>query len=100
MLMNTRATRTNYYETNKPAAQQIQSQLHAQHVECVDVSDNGCDGGAKLELLVVSSLFEGKTPLARHRLVNTAVSELMDGIHALTIQAWTPAQYEAKSQTL
>ena len=74
---------------------QIHSDLEAQHIKCTDFSDNVCDG-AKLDLLVVSSKFEGKPPLARHRLVNTALSDLMDDIHALTIKAWTPAQYEAK----
>ena len=76
---------------------QIQSQLDTVDlVECVDVSDNACDGGAKLELLVVSSEFQGKPPLARHRMVNAAVSDLMQEIHALVIQAWTPDQYHAK----
>lgn len=74
----------------------IQSELDVKHIECHDVSDTVCDGGAKLELLVVSSKFEGKSPLARHRLVNAALADLMEGIHALTIQAWTPAQYETK----
>jgi stress-induced morphogen len=34
--------------------------------------------------------------LARHRLVNAALAEIMGEIHALTIKAWTPAQYESK----
>lgn len=79
--------------------QQIQLQLHVEHVECLDVSDNACDAGAKLELVVVSSQFQGKPPLARHRMVHAAISDLMeeDGIiHAMTIQAWTPEQYSAK----
>jgi acid stress-induced BolA-like protein IbaG/YrbA len=64
-------------------------------VECIDFSDANCDG-AKLELTVVSAQFEGKPPLARHRLVNAALAEIMGEIHALTIKAWTPAQYESK----
>lgn len=38
-------------------------------------------------------------PLARHRMVNKLLKEeLADGnkIHALTIQTWTPAQWEKK----
>ena len=65
-------------------------------MECEDVSgNNSCDGGAKLELLVVSSQFEGKPPLARHRLVNAALNEFMNSIHAISIKAWTPAQHDS-----
>lgn len=64
-----------------------------QHIACEDVS-GGC--GAKFELVVVSGTFEGKPLLARHREVQTILSEEMKSIHALTIKALTPAQYEAK----
>jgi stress-induced morphogen len=75
---------------------QIQTELEPEHLEITDFSDNVCDG-AKLELLVVSAKFQGKPPLARHRLVNAALGDLMDEkIHALTIKAWTPSQYESK----
>jgi stress-induced morphogen len=89
------ASRTIHLQYYSSLRKQIHSDLEAQHIECTDFSDNVCDG-AKLDLLVVSSKFEGKPPLARHRLVNTALSDLMNDIHALTIKAWTPAQYEAK----
>mmetsp|Transcript_23462 Transcript_23462/g.38826 ORF Transcript_23462/g.38826 Transcript_23462/m.38826 type:complete len:87 (+) Transcript_23462:71-331(+) len=81
--------------TVEKVKEKIQSELEADHIEINDFSDDVCDG-AKLELLVVSAKFEGKPPLARHRLVNTALADLMDEIHALTIKAWTPAQYESK----
>lgn len=64
-----------------------------QHISCDDVS-GGC--GAKFDLVVVSTLFEGKPLLARHREVQTILAEEMKSIHALTIKALTPAQYEAK----
>ncbi len=48
------------------------------------------------KVLVVSSAFEGKPLLERHRAVNGALSaEFASGLHALTIRALTPAQYEA-----
>jgi BolA-like protein 1 len=72
---------------------QLRSDLGAIHVECIDFSNDVCDG-AKLNVLVVSSQFEGKPPLARHRLVNSALSEYMNKIHALTIKAMTPGQYK------
>ncbi|XP_075413781.1 bolA-like protein 1 [Tenrec ecaudatus] len=43
---------------------------------------------------VVSSRFEGLSPLQRHRLVHEALSEELAGqVHALAIQARTPAQW-------
>jgi len=44
------------------------------------------------EAVVVSSTFEGKSPIERHRLVFDALAEEMKGpIHALTIKTYTPA---------
>lgn len=65
-------------------------------VECE--MEDGCNGGAKIQLLVVSESFAGKPLLKRHRLVNELFSEELKSnqIHALTIKAYTPAQYEAK----
>ncbi|XP_008583796.1 PREDICTED: bolA-like protein 1 [Galeopterus variegatus] len=48
---------------------------------------------------VVSSRFEGLSPLQRHRLVHAALSEELAGpIHALAIQARTPAQWRENPQ--
>ncbi len=45
--------------------------------------------------VIVSSQFEGKALLARHRLVNTLLSdELGAGVHALSIIAKTAAEWE------
>jgi hypothetical protein len=42
----------------------------------------------------VSPLFEKKTTLARHRLVNTALKAEIAAIHAWTPKCYTPEQYE------
>ncbi|XP_012870630.1 PREDICTED: bolA-like protein 1 [Dipodomys ordii] len=48
---------------------------------------------------VVSSRFEGLSPLQRHRLVHEALSEELAGpVHALAIQARTPAQWRENPQ--
>lgn len=48
------------------------------------------------KVLVVSPAFEGKGLVDRHRAVNGVLSaEFASGLHALTIRALTPAQYEA-----
>ena len=66
-------------------------------MECIDQSD-GC--GAKLYLIVVSDESFNKVPLLqRHRKIQKVLKEEglgMDLIHALTIKAWTVAQWEKK----
>lgn len=50
--------------------------------------------GASFAVSIVSEAFEGKRLLERHRLVNTALSEEMKDIHALSIsKALTPKQW-------
>lgn len=49
------------------------------------------DGGGHFNVTIASSLFAGKTPLQRHRLVYQALGEMMDQeIHALSIKASVP----------
>ena len=64
----------------------------------IDVQGGGCDGGSKIVLTVVSTAFEKMPLLKRHRLVNEIfAAELQDGsIHALSVKAYTPAQFESK----
>jgi len=50
------------------------------------------------KVVVVSDSFTGKTPIQRHRTVNSVLQEeLNNGVHALSIQAKTTQQWE-KSQ--
>jgi len=49
------------------------------------------DGGGHYVLHIVSAQFAGNSTVARHRMIYSALGELMKrGIHALTIQANTP----------
>jgi len=49
------------------------------------------DGGGHYVLRIVSPRFAGKNTVARHRMIYSALGELMKReIHALTIQAYTP----------
>lgn len=49
------------------------------------------DDGVHFEARVVSPVFAGKLPLARHRLVYAALGDLMGGeIHALSLKTLTP----------
>jgi len=75
----------------------ITGAIQTDHVIVTDVS-GGC--GAKFEIVVVSKEFEGLPLLERHRKVNQALGNLMKQIHAITIKAWTPVQYEERKATL
>ncbi|KAF9645180.1 bola-like protein [Thelephora ganbajun] len=63
------------------------------HLEIEDTS-SGC--GENYSVLIVSPAFEGKTTLARHRLVNEALKKEIAIMHAFSQRALTPAQYEVQ----
>ncbi len=49
------------------------------------------------KVLVVSPAFEGLGTIDRHRRVHAALAdELRSGLHALTLRALTPAQWESE----
>jgi BolA protein len=51
------------------------------------------DGGGHYLLQIVTSEFTGKTTMARHRMIYSALEEMMKReIHALNIQASTPEE--------
>lgn len=82
--------------------QALQEQLHPTVLTLTDDSEDhaghaGNRGGAHLSLHIVSTEFEGKLPVARHRMVYTALDPWMkNDIHALSIQAQTPLEYISK----
>lgn len=50
-------------------------------------------GGGHYELTIVSSMFSGKSRLARHRMVYDALAPLMQRkIHALALQTFAPGE--------
>lgn len=50
------------------------------------------------KVVVVSAAFEGKMLIERHQMVNEALKEPLKGpIHALTIEAYTEAQWQTKN---
>jgi stress-induced morphogen len=67
------------------------------HLDLV-VRGGGCDGGSKITMTVVSTAFEKMPLLKRHRLVNEVFAKELEtgSIHALSVKAYTPAQYESK----
>ncbi|XP_031145998.1 bolA-like protein 2 [Sander lucioperca] len=72
-------------------------ELAAVYVDVEDTSPNRC--AASYKVLVVSSQFEGKPLLQRHRMVNTCLAEELKEIHAFEQKTLTPEQWEKqKSQ--
>ncbi|KAI1307563.1 BolA-like protein 2 [Halotydeus destructor] len=69
----------------------LRKELEATHLDIVDVSD-GC--GAKFDCVIVSPQFAGKPLIARHRLVNSVLSEELKVIHAFTMKTLTPEQWQ------
>jgi len=57
------------------------------------------EDGTHFEAMVVSAQFEGKSPVARHRMVYDTLGERMGGeIHALSLRTLTPEQATAGNQ--
>ena len=79
----------------------IISVLSPSHVEIVNESfKHNVPKGSEshFKVLVVSDVFEGKSLVERHRMVNHCLGEeLKSSIHALSIQAKTNAQWEASA---
>ena len=56
-------------------------------------------GGGHYTLHIVSAQFAGKPTLARHRMIYSALGEMMKhDIHALNIKAYTPQELHSVAQ--
>ena len=49
------------------------------------------------KVVVVSKAFEGKMLIARHRMVNAALNDELQKIHALALHTMTPDEYFEKA---
>jgi BolA protein len=88
----------------KPRIEMIRQRLSAAlQIEAIDIIDDSHrhvghvgarDGGGHYQVRIVSPDFEGKRSLERHRMVYQAMGDAMrnDTIHALNIEALTPAE--------
>ncbi|XP_042337817.1 bolA-like protein 2 [Plectropomus leopardus] len=77
--------------------EKLMKELEAVHVEVEDTSSNRC--AASFKVLVVSSQFEGKPLLQRHRMVNNCLAKELEQIHAIEQKTLTPEQWDKqKSQ--
>ena len=78
----------------------LRERLRPIHLELRDDSDRhaghpgAASGGGHYEALIVSDLFEGRTLLEQHRLVNQALGDLLGReIHALALRTVPPSEW-------
>jgi len=90
--------------------QTIRQRLSRLAPEAVEIYDDSRDhaghagaresGGGHFEVVVISGLFEGRSTLARHRMVYETVADLIPAtIHALSIRAYTPREAASPDKT-
>ena len=80
----------------EPSAADVRRYI-AEGLECEELQVDG--DGRHFDALVVSSAFEGKSRVQRHQLVYAALGERMrEEVHALSIKALTPAEWQALQQ--
>ena len=84
--------------------ERLTSVLEPEHLEIIDDSHRhaghagAAGGGGHFTVIIVSGKFAQQKSLMRHRLVYQAVADLMPAqIHALSINAMTPEEYQAKA---
>ncbi len=77
--------------------QKLQAALLPIHLEIVDETHMHSvpeDAQSHFKVIAVSTAFEGKPLVQRHRLINkTLAEELADGIHALALHTMTPEEW-------
>ena len=88
--------------------EQMRNMLAALHPAKIDIVDDSHkhaghegarSGGGHYTLYIVSDGFVGKSTLARHRMIYSALGEMMKrDIHALNIQAYTPQELQSVAQ--
>jgi BolA protein len=83
----------------------LKTALQATLVEVTDFSAEHAGhlghnhSGSHLAVKVVSPLFEGKSQVARHRMVYAAADEeFKKALHALKIEALAPSEYFSQAQ--
>jgi len=79
--------------------QKLQAALQPQHLEVINESNNhNVPRGSEshFKLIIVTAEFNGKTLVARHRLINKLLADELAGpVHALALHTLTPEEWAA-----
>lgn len=82
----------------------LQAALAPTHLDVINQSSgHNVPAGSEthFKVVVVAPAFEGESRLARHRRVNGLLAaQLAGGVHALSIQAHTPAEWQARGEAV
>lgn len=90
--------------TREVLLEKLTGALAPVELEIVDDSDRhrghkGAGGGGHFNVRVVSAAFDGKSLVARHRLVYEVLAAEMAGpVHALALRTLTPAEASAEAE--
>ncbi|KAK6453894.1 uncharacterized protein RJT20DRAFT_3886 [Scheffersomyces xylosifermentans] len=76
----------------------VQIESHGETLVQVEDMSGGC--GQAFAVIIVSSVFQGKNKLMRHRMVNTALKEEIASIHAFTQKGFTPEEWTKQGGNL
>lgn len=80
--------------------QKLANQLDAMHLDVVnESSQHNVPPGSEshFKVVLVSADFEGKSLVARHRMVNTILKdELQHQVHALALHTYTEAEWKER----
>lgn len=86
--------------TQQTIETRIRERLAPLHLEVIDDGAQhaghagAASGGGHFSVFVVSASFEGKTRVARHRLVYDLLQDMMQGaIHALALRTVAPSEW-------
>jgi stress-induced morphogen len=75
------------------SADAIRSLLAAELPDATVELEDLTGGQDHWHAVVVAAAFEGRSPVARHRMVYKALAEPMKGpLHALKLDTWTPGE--------
>ena len=83
---------------------ELERTLAPEHLEIIDESHRHAghagarpEGESHFRLVVVARAFDGVSRIERQRLVHAALADLLrEDIHALQINAFTPAEWQAR----
>ena len=80
----------------------LQAALDPLHLEAIDESRAHAvppDAESHFKIVAISAQFAGLPLLRRHRWLNALLEdELRAGLHALTLQTWTPDEWRARGE--
>ncbi|MCB1755249.1 MAG: BolA/IbaG family iron-sulfur metabolism protein [Gammaproteobacteria bacterium] len=86
--------------TQQRISEKLRNGLQPSHLDVINESHmHNVPPGSEshFKVVVVADAFDGKLPLARHRLVNALLREELDGgVHALALHTMTDAEWQKK----